>query len=121
MTRIDLDHARREADSLQRFFEREGKQDLAEFAAMTRALVDELKMGRPVVEAARSFRGDVDEGWHLEDCTPEYVDEPALCVHGCPQPRLAAALDAYDQHDPPATHDQAELAPRLPEAGPSCL
>jgi hypothetical protein len=53
MERVDLDHARREADSLKRFAEREGKQDLAEFAAMTRALVAELEDAQEVVGAAK--------------------------------------------------------------------
>jgi len=54
--RVNLDHAQREADSLHRHAEREGMEDLAEFAAMTRALVAEL-------EVARNRYGDADEIW----------------------------------------------------------
>jgi hypothetical protein len=89
--RVDLAHARREADSLKRFAEREGKQDLAEFAAMTRALVAELEDAREVIEAALLWRDGED------------LDQDAI------EAELLKALRPFprpDQHDPPATHDQ---------------
>jgi hypothetical protein len=105
--RVVLDHARREADSLQRWAEGKGPgpwsrsrrmEDLAEFAAMTRALVDELEDAREALRLAPRSP-------YFKTPTAEYV----------------AAVDAYDQHDPPATHDQVgspsdeELLHRLRE------
>jgi hypothetical protein len=100
--RVDLDYARREADSLQRFFEREGKQDLAEFAAMTRALVAELAVAREVVEAALLWRDGEDRD------QDEIEDKLLKALRPFPRP---------DQHDPPATHDQAGIDQRLRDAG----
>lgn len=93
MERVDLDHAQREADSLKRFFEREGKQDLAEFAAMTRALVDELTVARTQLGWVRT----------LLDASP-FGPTRADAVNTLFQIRQALT---DDQHDPPATHDQA--------------
>jgi hypothetical protein len=92
--RVDLAHAQREADSLKRFAEREGKQDLAEFAAMTRDLVAELGPAREVVEAGRWLRAE-----HKLRVGPDGYHDCVLC----------SATDRYDQHDPPPTHDQAGL------------
>jgi hypothetical protein len=116
MSRVDLEHARREADSLGRFAEREGKQDLAEFAAMTRALIAELAVGREGQKVADELRAVV-----LEDLAYWAFGAAKLSpdphAHGEVNGLLARARALIDRaagpipstrrHDPPATHDQA--------------
>jgi hypothetical protein len=67
-------------------------------ALISAATVAELRAAREVVEAGRHFAGPVGEGWHDEECTPDYgPDEPEKCYEFCPTPRLNHALAAYDQ------------------------
>jgi hypothetical protein len=76
--------------------------DVWELRSRITAMADELEAARKVVERARFYLGPPDEeGWHFEDCTPVYVDEPAECVPGCPEPLLAEVIAAYDQADRP--------------------
>jgi hypothetical protein len=63
-----------------------------------RQLKAQLDAAREVVGASRPFAGPVGDGWHDEECTPDYgPDEPEECYESCPNPRLTAALAAYDR------------------------